>query len=523
MRQTHPHFTIFVTKGVVKSFHMYGKTKIAESNLYFYNEIIRGGMKMTPKNKKDFPEGFIWGGAMTASQAEGNWKAGGKGVCPPDLILYQKGKRQNDCMSSSEIQAAIQDTNGYYPRRYGIDFYHTFPEDLALLKDLGIHCLRTSVNWARIFPQGDEEEPNEEGLAFYDRLIDEMLRLGIEPLITISHFEMPVHLALTYKGWYSRKVIDCYVKYATILFNRYKGKVKYWVPFDEMNLILRESFHQFGMPSDLVENTMEHKLLALHHQMIAACEVTRIAHEVDEENKVGAMVTNFLSYPRTCDPRDALAALHNDQFENYYLDVMVRGAYPKTMFRYLEEHNFYIDYQEEDASVFEQGRADFIGISYYDTRTVSHHSIKNLRNPEEENPYLKKNDWDWVIDPLGLRYCLNRLYDQYRMPIFLLELGIGTHDEVIDGKIHDKERIEYLNAHLKQLKEAIYDGVDVMGCLMWGPIDIVSNSSAEMSKRYGFIYVDIDDSGNGTGKRWKKESFSWYQNIIRTNGKCIKP
>ena len=477
---------------------------------------------MLPKNRKEFPEGFLWGGAVTATQTEGAWDVGGKGVCPPDLIPYQVGRRQNNEVSTTEIKEALADTENYYPRRYGIDFYNTYPQDIALLKELGINCFRTSINWARIFPNGDDETPNEEGLKFYDRLIDELLKNDIEPVITISHFEMPINLALKYKGWYSREVIDFYVRYSEVLFKRFKGRVRYWIPFDEMNLILRESFNQFGMPSDLVENNMENKLRCLHHQMIAACTITKLAHEIDKNNMVSAMITSQLAYANSSSPEDAMAALHSDQFENYYLDVMVRGKYPKSMFRFLEEHNFNIDYRKEDEEIFSNGKADFIGISYYESRTVSSQSINNLNNPEIENSHLRKNDWGWIIDPVGMRYALNRLYDQYQLPIFLLELGIGTHDTVENGKIHDKERIDFLEVHLQQLKEAIYDGVDIMGCLMWGPIDIISNSSAEMSKRYGFIYVDIDDYGKGSRARLKKDSFFWFQNVIKTNGKEIK-
>lgn len=466
----------------------------------------------------DIPKEFLWGGAVTASQTEGGWDCGGKGVCPPDLIPLVKNRKQNNLMTTVDIQSAIEDKKNYYPRRYAIDWYHDYKDDIKLLKELGIKCLRTSINWARIFPNGDDEYPNEEGLKYYDGFIDELLKNGIEPLITISHFEMPVNLALKYNGWYNRKVIDFFVKYATVLFERYKGKVHYWIPFDEMNLIARESFNQFGMPSDVIPNTFENKLRALHHEMVAACKITKIAHEIDKNNKVGTMITNHLSYPLTCKPEDAMASLKNDQFEDFYIEVQARGGYPKTMFRFLNENNYDIDYLEEDEIVFQEGKADFIGISYYNSRTVSAVSVQNLEDPEVENPYLETSDWGWIIDPLCLRYCLNRLYDHYHLPIFILELGLGTHDTVVDGKVHDQERIHYLSEHLKQMKEAILDGVQVMGCLMWGPIDIVANSTAQMSKRYGFIYVDIQDDGSGSRARIKKDSFDWYQRVIETNG-----
>lgn len=477
---------------------------------------------MIRRNNKELPEGFLWGGAVTATQTEGNWNIDGKGVTPPDLYAYEEGKTQNDLMSTEDIKRAIEDKVNYYPRRHAIDFYHTYSQDIALLKELGIKCFRTSINWARIFPNGDEEEPNEKGLQFYDNLIDELIKNNIEPLITISHFEMPVNLSFKYNGWYSREVIDFYLRYCEVLFKRFKGRVKYWVPFDEINLILRESFSQFGMPSDQVDNSLENKLRANHHRFVASSLATKLAHEIDEDNQVAAMVLSNYAYPKTSAPEDVLAAQQNNQFENYYLDVLVRGKYPETMFRFIEEQGFDIDYRIEDEVVFENGKADFIGVSYYGSRTVSSESIKNFSDPVTDNPHISKNDWDWVIDSVGLRYVLNKVYDEYQLPIFLMELGTGTQDTVENGQVNDEERIAFFEENLKQLKEANYDGVPIMGCLTWGPIDIVSNSSAEMSKRYGFIYVDIDDYGNGTGKRLKKDSFYWFQKVIEENGKNIE-
>ena len=471
--------------------------------------------------KKEFPADFLWGGAVTATQTEGNWDVDGKGVTPPDLIAYEAGKVQNDLMSTAEINAAITDTVNYYPRRYAIDFYHTYPQDIALLKELGLNSFRTSINWARIFPNGDEERPNEKGLAFYDKLIDELLKNGIEPIITISHFEMPINLSMKYKGWYSREVIDCYLKYCKVLFTHFKGRVKYWVPFDEMNLIHRESFSQFGMPSDLVENSLENKFIALHHKMLASSLATKMAHDIDSANQIAAMVLSNFAYPASSKPEDVRAAQINDQLENYYLDVLVRGKYPGTVLRFIEEKGFNIGFQLEDKEIFEKGRADFISVSYYGNRTASEESIQYWPDPSVDNPHIKKNAWNWLEDPIGLRYTLNKLYDQYQLPIFLMELGTGLHDKVEDGKIHDEERVKFFAENLYQLKETIYDGVPIMGCLTWGPIDIVSNASAQMSKRYGFIYVDIDDHGNGSGMRLKKDSFYWLQETIKENGKNI--
>ncbi|MDD4568885.1 MAG: glycoside hydrolase family 1 protein [Tepidanaerobacteraceae bacterium] len=478
------------------------------------------------KNPKKFPEGFLWGGAMTASQTEGAFLDGGKGWCVADIIRhdpYKKPEKKiNTEITTKDILFAMEDKQGYYPRRYCIDFYHTYKKDLALLKELGIKCLRTSINWARIFPKGDEDKPNEEGLRFYDSLIDEMLKNGIEPMITISHYEMPLHLTLEYGGWYNRRLIDFFVNYCQVLFERYKDKVKWWIPVNEINLIMQESFNHLGIPSDKVENVLEAKYQGLHHEMVACAKAVKIAKQINSNFKIGAMVTCHNAYPATCRPEDAMAALRCNQMENYFLDVLLRGKYPGYVFRFFEEHGLNIRFAEGDEAVLRDNTADYLSVSYYASRTISEQSSKNLYDPETENAYLKTNDWGWTIDPVGFRYCLNELYDRYQTPIFITELGFGARDTVTeDSRIHDQYRIDFLRDHIKQLKEAIYDGIDIIGCLTWGPIDIVSCSSAEMSKRYGFIYVDIDDEGKGTGARLKKDSFFWFQHVIETNGEDL--
>ena len=476
---------------------------------------------MLKEVNKEFPKDFFWGGSVTATQTEGAWNVDGKGATPPDLIKYYKGKTQNDLMSTQEIKEALEDKKGHYPRRYGIDFYNKYTEDIALFKELGINAFRTSINWARIFPNGDEKEPNEKGLEFYDKLIDELIKNNIEPVITISHFEMPVHLSVEYNGWYSRDVIDFYLKYCEVLFKHFKGRVKYWIPFDEMNLIHRESFSQFGMPSDLVENNLENKLRASHHRLLASSLATKLAHEIDKDNQVAAMILTNYAYPSSSKSEDVLAAYQNDQYEDYYLDVLVRGYYSGPILRLIEDNNYDIGYQDGDDKIFKNGTADFINVSYYGNRTVSAESINDWPKPMVDNPHINKNDFGWMEDSKGFRYMLNKVYDKYQLPIFVTELGTGIHDKVEDGKIHDQDRIAFFQENFMELKEAIRDGVEIIGCLTWAPIDIVSNASAQMEKRYGFIYVDIDDYGNGTGKRIKKDSFYWFQKVIKTNGQNI--
>lgn len=475
------------------------------------------------KNSTSFRKDFYWGGAATASQTEGACDIGGKGVGNADLAYHTEGDiklKNNYEKTTAEIIAAINDTEHYFPRKTAIDFYHTYKEDIALLKELGCKAYRTSFNWSRVFPKGDEEEPNEEALQFYDRMIDELIRNGIEPVMTISHYEAPVHLALEYNGWYSRKMIDFYVKYAEVLLKRYKGKVRYWVPVNELNLILSECFNHLSIPSDRVDNVMEAKYRGLHHELVAICKVMKLGLEIDPDNIFIPMITSHSVYPLTCRPEDALAALQYDQYNTYYLDVLCRGKYPESMFRFFEDNGFDIDYTEEDERIIsENGHASMIGLSYYNTVTVSAESVRNLARPEARNPYVSENDWGWTIDPIGLRYCLNQLYDKYQLPIYVLELGLGAYDTLTeDEKIHDDYRIAFMREHLMQLKEAIHDGVPVVGMLMWAPIDIVANSTSEMSKRYGVVYVDIDDYGHGSHRRIKKDSFAWYQRVISTNG-----
>jgi Beta-glucosidase/6-phospho-beta-glucosidase/beta-galactosidase len=473
---------------------------------------------------KGFKKEFFWGGALAANQCEGAWKEGGKGWCVADINLFRDdiplNKKYNEEITTKEIKDAMEDQLGVYPKRWGIDFYHTFKEDLKLLKGLGMNSFRTSINWARIFPNGDEEQPNEEGLRFYDELIDEIIANGMEPLLTISHYEMPLNLTLNYTGWYSREVIDFFVRYCQVLFDRYKGKVKYWIIVNQINLIVHESFNHLGIAEDKVDHLLEAKYQGVHNEMVACAKATKYAREIDKDIHIGMMFCDGISYSATCKPEDVLANYQRNQMEFLYGDVLLRGQYPGYAFRYYDEHNIHIEFGEGDEEVL-KNTADFMAISYYYTRICDAESVKKKKT-SYDNPYIKSSDWGWGIDPIGLRTKLNMYYDRYQMPIMIAENGLGCFDKVEeDGSIHDSYRIDYLKAHIEQMKEAVLDGVEVTGYYPWGPIDIVSCSSSEMSKRYGFIYVDMDDHGKGSGKRSLKDSYAWYKKVIETNGEDL--
>lgn len=470
-----------------------------------------------------FPKDFMWGGAVAANQLEGAYDIDGKGLCIADINEFRDDvditKKYNEEVSSTFVKEALESKTRIFPKRWGIDFYHTYKEDLKLLAGLGLKTFRTSINWARIFPNGDDATPNELGLKFYDDLIDEILKNGMEPMITISHYEMPLSLTSNYKGWYSREVIDFFVKYCEVLFDRYAGKVKYWIIVNQINLIGHESFNHLGVAEDLVDDLQSAKYQAVHNEMVACARATAYAHKNYPEMEIGMMLCGGPAYAATCKPEDQLATLKHNQMEYFYSDVLLRGKYPGYAFRFFEDRNIYVEFGENDEEDL-KNTADFFSFSYYYTRIVTKESFEN-GNEALRNKELPANPWGWTIDPIGLRILLNEFWDRYQKPIYITENGVGYYDKLEDGQIHDPYRVEYYRDHIQQMKEAIKDGVDLRGYYAWGPIDIVSCSSSEMSKRYGFIYVDLDDYGKGTGKRIKKDSYDWYKKVIETNGEDL--
>lgn len=473
---------------------------------------------------KGFPENFLWGGAVAANQLEGAYDIGGKGLCIADINEFVDGialdKKCNKEVTSTYVQEALKSKERIFPKRWGIDFYHTYKEDLKLLAGLGLKTFRTSINWTRIYPNGDETEPNEAGLRFYDNLIDEIIKNGMEPMITISHYEMPLHLTTAYKGWYSRETIDFFVTYCRTLFDRYKGKVKYWIIVNQINLITHESFNHLGIAEDLVDDIVSAKYQGVHNEMVACALATKYAHEVNPDYQIGMMLCGLIAYPATCKPEDIFATLRKNQMEYFFSDVLLRGYYPGYALRYFEDNNIHVEFGEGDEEALKH-TADFMSFSYYYTTICDAESIRSGKG-DYRNPELPANPWGWSIDPIGLRTYLNLFYDRYHCPIYITENGIGYHDKLeADGTIHDPYRVDYFKAHIEQMKEAIKDGVDLRGYYAWGPIDIVSCSSCEMSKRYGFIYVDIDDYGKGSGKRYLKDSYAWMKKVIASNGEDL--
>ncbi|MFI3125573.1 6-phospho-beta-glucosidase [Streptococcus suis] len=479
---------------------------------------------------KQFPKGFLWGGATAANQYEGGWNLGGRGPATSDTYIAVDPDKRKDMshfgkpVSRADVEFALADQEGLYPKRWGSDFYHRYKEDIALFAEMGFKTFRLSIAWSRIFPKGDELEPNEEGLAFYDAVFDELNKYGIEPLVTLSHYEFPLHLALEYGGWKNRKVIEFFVRYAETVFKRYQGKVKYWLTFNEINILGMVGYLSGGLLFEDGKNDLEAMYQAVHHQFIASSLATKAAHEIDPENKVGCMLARMENYAATCNPDDVLAALKKDQENLFYTDVQVRGAYPSYMKRFFKENNIQVVFEPGDEAILKQYPVDFMSFSYYMTSITRVLPDKDKATAGnlmlgEANPYLEASDWGWQIDPVGLRITLNKLYDRYQVPLFIVENGLGALDKVeADGSIEDGYRIAYLEKHIQQMYEAIEDGVELMGYTPWGCIDLVSASTSEMSKRYGFIYVDADDQGKGSFDRSRKASFYWYKDVIASNG-----
>ena len=465
-----------------------------------------------------FPVDFLWGGAVAANQCEGAYDEDGKGWSTQDLA--PKGIVGPITDHPTEDNLKLQ----------GIDFYHRYKEDIALFAEMGFRVFRFSIAWSRIFPNGDEEVPNEAGLAFYDDLIDECRRHGMEPLVTLSHYETPYHLAKAYDGWCSRKLITFFQRYCKCVMERYKGKVHYWLTFNEINSILHNPYLSGGILTPKEKLSKSALYQAIHHELVASALVTKMAHEIDPDNKVCCMVIGIPSYPLTPNPDDVIANMEQDRHNLYFTDVQARGAYPKYLNRYFKENGIQIQMEEGDEEILKNS-VDFISFSYYMSTCGcadpnAHPQTAGNIIPGVANPYLRSSQWGWQIDPKGLRYLLNQFYDRYQKPLFIVENGLGARDELIekDGvlTVEDDYRIEYMREHLLQVEEAIEDGVEVIGYTSWGCIDLVSASTAQMSKRYGFIYVDRNDDGSGSMARYRKKSFYWYRDVIASNGASLK-
>lgn len=471
---------------------------------------------------------FLWGGAVAANQLEGGWNKGGKGVSVIDV------------MTAGAHGVPREITDGIipgknYPNHEAIDFYGHYKEDIKLFAEMGFKCFRTSIAWTRIFPNGDEEQPNEEGLRFYDDMFDELLKYGIEPVITLSHFEMPYHLAKEYGGWVNRKVIGFFVKFAEVVMKRYKDKVKYWMTFNEINNQSNVDADIFGWTCSGVrfseyENKKEAMYQAVHHELVASAMVVKMGHEINPDMKIGCMCSFVPFYPYSCNPADIMTATECMHERFHFMDTHVRGHYPAYSLKEWEREGYQIKMEPEDEAILAEGKVDYIGFSYYMTNAVKA-DVKNDTTQATDgsssnsvpNPYVKASEWGWQIDPVGLRYALVTMYERYEIPLFIVENGFGDIDVLKeDGTCDDDARIAYLKAHIEEMKKAVeIDGVDLLGYTPWGCIDLVSFTTGEMKKRYGFIYVDKNNDGSGTLKRSKKKSFDWYKNVIASNGDVL--
>lgn len=476
-----------------------------------------------------FKKDFLWGGAVAAHQLEGGWNEGGKGISIADVMTA------GEYGISREVTPGIIEGRNY-PNHEAIDFFHRYKDDIKLFSEMGFTCFRTSIAWSRIFPEGDELEPNEAGLQFYDNMFDECLKYNIQPVITLSHFEMPYHLVTEYGGWRNRKLIDFFLRFAKVVFTRYKSKVKYWMTFNEINnqVNYRESLCPFTnsgilYSSDEDEYARERVMYqAVHYELVASALVVDVGHLINPDFKIGCMIAMCPIYPLTCSPGDMMMSVSAMHRRYWFTDVHVRGYYPQHMVNYFRKKGFELDITESDIEILQHGRVDYIGFSYY----MSFVTQYTDDNPEFDyvepahlvnNPYIQTSDWGWQVDAMGLRYSLNWFWDHYQLPMFIVENGFGANDvQQEDGTVDDQYRIDYLTAHVSEMKKAVVeDGVDLIGYTPWGCIDLISAGTGEMKKRYGMIYVDKDNDGNGSLNRSRKKSFYWYRDLIADNGNTI--
>lgn len=472
----------------------------------------------------NFPENFLWGSAISANQAEGAFNEGGRGISNIDMIPYGEERMK---VKFGNTPNPTLNSNNIYPSHTGIDFYHRYHEDLAMMAEMGLRVFRTSISWSRLFPQGDEQEPNQEGIDFYKDLFKECRKYNIQPLVTLSHFDIPMGLVEKYGSWRSRKVIDFFLRYAEICFKEFSPWVNYWLTFNEINILLHSPFSGAGIAFKQGENRNQVIYQAAHHILLASAQAVKLAHKYSKKNQVGCMLAGGSFYPYSCNPKDVWESVQKEQENLFFIDVQARGQYPSYASKIFREKGVNLVIEPQDNEILKTC-VDFISFSYYASRCVaSTLDDKEINDGNVvrsvKNPYLQTSQWGWAIDPLGLRITMNQLYDRYQKPLFIVENGLGSKDIVEpDGNINDDYRIEYLKQHILAMRYAMEDGVELMGYITWSSLDLVSASTGEMSKRYGFIYVDKDNHGNGTLSRKKKKSFYWYKQVIATNGQCLE-
>lgn len=500
------------------------------------NVVKKKGIKML--NTKDiklqegFPKDFLWGGAVAANQYEGAFNEDGKGLSVADVMPH-------GIFGGPDYHAT------FYPTHESIDFYHRYKSDIALFGEIGFNVFRTSIAWTRIFPTGEEKEPNEKGLEFYDKMFAELKKKGMKIMITISHYEMPLALVEKYGGWVDRHVIAAYDKFTRTIVDRYKGIVDYWLTFNEIgnNVNYPMMWVTAGIRADS-PNLKQKCFQASHNQFVASALAVNYIHQTDPKAKVGAVIEYKTIYPLSSNPKDAIVIDHLKELSYFYPEVQVRGRYPKFILKYMSDNDINIEYNQEDLKLIKENTVDFLSFTYYRSRIAGENYIEKIQKDSNKadseiaddnsskgkkailetgktNPYLKTTTSGWSIDPDGLYLALTDLYGRYQLPLFVAENGLGTKDKLENGTVNDYYRIDYLREHIKAMKAAIENGVELFGYTTWGPIDIVSEGTGQMSKRYGFIYVDRNDAGQGTLKRYKKKSFDWYKKVIASNGKQL--
>lgn len=470
-----------------------------------------------------FRKDFLWGGATAANQFEGAFLEDGRGLSNADVLPY--GPDRIDVIKGN-TKVSCPDQQHYYPSHKAVDFYHHYKEDIALLGEMGFKCFRMSISWSRIYPNGDDEAPNEKGLQFYHNVFAECQKYGIQPLVTLNHYDIPMHLVTEYGGWKNRKVAELFIRYAKTVFKAYKDEVKYWLTFNEVNVMLSACFMAAGLQFNDEEDRYKSIHDSVHHVMVASAAAVKLCHGIIPEGKIGCMLNAGIYYPLTCNPEDVLKAQKDNRKNYMFTDLQVRGYYPSYLVKEYEEKGYEIPFEEGDKELLRSNTVDFIGFSYYTSRVSTAQKVEKFDSnllESAKNPYLKMEPWGRFLDPIGLRITMNDIYDRYQKPLFIVENGLGAVDQIDEnGNIEDDYRIDYLRDHIVEMKKAVdLDGVDLLGYTCWGPIDLVSVATGQMKKRYGFVYVDLSDEGNGTMERRKKKSFNWYKKVIESNGQDL--
>jgi 6-phospho-beta-glucosidase len=471
---------------------------------------------------KTFPKSFMFGGAIAANQAEGAFNVDGKGLSTADIQPYLPNVPKTELHFNNMDSKTFEDyVNGdyYYPKRNGVHFYERYKEYIDSLANMDFQTLRLSIAWTRIFPNGDEAEPNEKGLQFYRDLFTYVHEKGIEPIVTINHYELPLNLVTKYGGWANHELIDLFVKYSKVLLDNFHEQVKYWIVINQINLIHFEAFASLGILEDKVANYTQTKFQAVHHQFVASAEVTEYAHKIDSDLQMGVMLADSHTEPNTPSPEDVLLSYKRDRMQYFFGDVPILGEYPQYALNFFADEGIKLDIRPGELEVIKANTSDFLCISYYYSSVVD--ATKDTMDPGTTTPnkYIKANEWGWGVNPSGLYVCMSKYWDRYRVPMMIGENGFGFNDVLTDDKkVHDDYRISYTANHLKALRDAIEDGADIFAYCSWGPFDIISAGTAEMSKRYGFVYVDYNDFGEGDGKLYQKDSGAWYKGVIDARG-----